>query len=219
MYLYALGIVPVIDASLINYLWPVIIVILTQFLPDHKLKWHHIVGVILGFMGLVFLFYDSQTIFKDIQWGHIVAFFAALVWSGYSVLTRVVKTYSQSSVPVSFLYAGIILLIISLIVEPFKIVEWQQYLFMVLLSAVSGVGYFLWSNAMKYGSIQIMGVCSYLTPLFSTLLLVTFDKTILSGNIALATLFIAAGPLIASRQKMREAIAEHKALRRMKNHE
>ena len=47
-YFTALRSAPPIDASLIAYLWPLLIVVLSAFLPGERLRWFHLAGAALG---------------------------------------------------------------------------------------------------------------------------------------------------------------------------
>lgn len=52
-YFVALRHAPVVEAGLINYLWPLLIVLFSAFLPGERLKWQHIVGSLLALGGAV----------------------------------------------------------------------------------------------------------------------------------------------------------------------
>ena len=52
-YFIALRNAPVVEAGLINYLWPLLIVVFSALLPGEKLKWQHIAGCVLAFAGAV----------------------------------------------------------------------------------------------------------------------------------------------------------------------
>ena len=47
---------PPAEAGLMNYLWPLLIVLFSSLLPGEKLKAHHIIGALLGLVGTVLLF-------------------------------------------------------------------------------------------------------------------------------------------------------------------
>ncbi len=202
LYFFSLGTVPVVEASLINYLWPVLVVVFSSFLKDSGFRPHHLVGALAGFSGVVILLSRPDQLFGDVAFGHILALFAAVIWAGYSVLTRFVPSYTGNTVPVSFLFSGLILFAISLSTERFDYVDWGQAPFVLLMGVVASLGYFLWDSAMKKGHIQILGVASYFTPLISTFLLIAFAKAMATAGILFATMLIVIGPLIASKEKV-----------------
>src|SRR3546814_3908701 len=54
-YFVALGNAPAVDASLIAYLWPLLIVIFSALLSGERLRWFHIVGAGMGLAGAALL--------------------------------------------------------------------------------------------------------------------------------------------------------------------
>ena len=56
LYFLALRFAPPAEAGLLNYLWPLLIVLFSSFLPGERLARHHIVGALLGLAGTVLLF-------------------------------------------------------------------------------------------------------------------------------------------------------------------
>src|SRR5436305_13708631 len=55
LYFLALRFAPPAEAGLLNYLWPLLIVLFSSFLPGERLAPHHILGALLGFTGTVIL--------------------------------------------------------------------------------------------------------------------------------------------------------------------
>src|SRR4051794_279754 len=90
LYFLALRFAPPAEAGLLNYLWPLLIVLFSSILPGERLKPHHIVGALLGLAGTVLLFTGNASG----HFGHgqiaglAAAFVAAFVWAAYSVMSR-----------------------------------------------------------------------------------------------------------------------------------
>ena len=99
-YFLALRLAPAAEANLINYLWPLLIVLLSALLPgEEPLRPVQIFGALLGLAGTVLLIgggEDGLVLSADSLWGYAAALACALVWSSYSVLNR-----RCSSVPVA----------------------------------------------------------------------------------------------------------------------
>ena len=55
LYFAALRLAPPAEVALINYLWPLLIVLFSAFLPGERLGAAHVIGALLGFSGLVVL--------------------------------------------------------------------------------------------------------------------------------------------------------------------
>ena len=56
LYFLALRFAPPAEAGLLNYLWPLLIVLFSSLLPGERLAPHHIIGALLGLAGTVLLF-------------------------------------------------------------------------------------------------------------------------------------------------------------------
>src|SRR5437870_8198996 len=56
LYFIALRFAPPAEAGLVNYLWPLLIVLFSALLPGERLAVHHVVGALLGLAGTVILF-------------------------------------------------------------------------------------------------------------------------------------------------------------------
>ena len=56
LYFLALRFAPPAEAGLLNYLWPLLIVLFSSLLPGERLAPHHVIGALLGLAGTVLLF-------------------------------------------------------------------------------------------------------------------------------------------------------------------
>src|SRR5690242_5407788 len=90
LYFFALRLAPPAEAGLVNYLWPLLIVLFSSLLPQHRLKPHHLVGAVVGFIGTIVLITSRADLgFAGADApGFAAAFVAAFVWATYSVLSR-----------------------------------------------------------------------------------------------------------------------------------
>ena len=55
LYFTALRFAPAAEANLLNYLWPLLIVVFAALLPGQRLKAHHLAGALLGLAGTALL--------------------------------------------------------------------------------------------------------------------------------------------------------------------
>ena len=90
LYFMAMQNAPSIQVSLINHLWPVLIVLLSSFLPGERLKWFHLLGVALGFAGIAVLLQGNGSFKIDPRYilGYVFALSCAVIWALYSVISR-----------------------------------------------------------------------------------------------------------------------------------
>src|ERR1700724_4336899 len=98
LYFLALRFAPPAEAGLLNYLWPLLIVLFSSLLPGERLATHHIMGAMLGLAGTVLLFAGNASFSAGQIPGLIAAFVAAFVWATYSVLSRRLKSVPTDAV-------------------------------------------------------------------------------------------------------------------------
>jgi drug/metabolite transporter (DMT)-like permease len=203
LYFLALRSAPPAEAGLLNYLWPLLIVLFSSLLPGERLAPHHIVGALLGLAGTVLLFAGSRRSgFAPGQIpGLIAAFVAAFVWAAYSVLSRKLKSVPTDAVAGFCLATALLAALVHGMVE---ITVWPETSAQWLAIAALGVGpvgaaFYAWDIGMKRGDIRVLGAASYATPLLSTAFLIMAGYARLSMSIAIAAVLIAGGGLIAAR--------------------
>ena len=205
LYFLALRFAPPAEAGLLNYLWPLLIVLFSSLLPGERLMAHHIIGAVLGLAGTVLLFAGNTGSFAPGQLpGLIAAFIAAFVWSTYSVLSRRLKAVPTDAVAgfcaVTALLAATVHMLVETTVWPDTAMQWLT----VIALGVGPVGaaFYTWDIGMKRGDIRVLGAASYATPLLSTAFLILAGFAKPSASIAIAAVLIAGGGLIAAKDMM-----------------
>jgi len=203
LYFLALRFAPPAEAGLLNYLWPLLIVLFSSLLPGERLAPHHIIGAVLGLAGTVLLFTDnSGSGFAPSQVpGLIAAFVAAFVWAAYSVMSRKLKSVPTDAVAGFCLATALLAAIAHGIVE---VTIWPETAAQWLAIIALGVGpvgaaFYAWDIGMKRGDIRVLGAASYATPLLSTAFLIMAGFAKPSASIAIAAVLIAGGGLIAAK--------------------
>jgi drug/metabolite transporter (DMT)-like permease len=206
-YFFSLQAAPPLEASLIIYLWPLLIVVLSGFLPERlgggALGWPHIVGALLGLGGtILILLGGSQSLeFSGTSAGYLAALAAALIWSSYSVGSRFFAAVQSTAVIGSCAATAIGALGFHLLLEQ---TVWPQSTLAWLAVAALGLGpvglaFYLWDRGMKHGDIRLLGVASYATPLLSTIILAVLGLGRATPSVWLAAVLITIGALIAGR--------------------
>ena len=203
LYFLALRFAPPAEAGLLNYLWPLLIVLFSSLLPGERLAPHHVIGALLGLAGTVLLFVaGSGSGFAPGQLpGLIAAFVAAFVWAAYSVMSRRLKSVPTDAVAgfclVTALLAAGVHGLVEVTVWPDTAGQWLAVI--ALGIGPVGAAFYAWDIGMKRGDIRVLGAASYATPLLSTLFLILAGFAKPSANIAIAAVLIAGGGLIAAR--------------------
>lgn len=209
LYFAALRLAPPAEAGLLNYLWPLLIVVLSSFLPGERLTLRPLVGAALGLAGVIVLVAGGSSVSLDPAYvtGYACAFAAAFVWAGYSVLSRRVSDVPTDAVAGFCLATAALAALCHLAFEtsvwPETTLQWLAIVGLGL--GPVGAAFYLWDAGMKRGDIKLLGVASYAAPVLSTGLLVLVGYAAASWQLAVACGLIVAGAVIAS-WKPRSAI-------------
>jgi drug/metabolite transporter (DMT)-like permease len=204
LYFTALRNAPPVEAGLIAYLWPLLIVLFSAFLPGERLRWFHVGGALLGLAGtaLIVTKGGSVTFDRGYASGYLAAFGCALTWAAYSILSRRLRDV-PTGVVAGFCLATSVLSLVSHVLSeatvwPDGAGQWLAVLGLGLMPV--GTSFYVWDHGVKRGDIQLLGAASYIAPLLSTLVLVLAGYAAFTANIAAAALLITGGALLASKE-------------------
>nr|WP_281373942.1 EamA family transporter [Rhizobium rhizolycopersici] len=202
LYFTALRNAPAVEAGLIAYLWPLLIVVGSAMLPGEKLRWYHIAGALMGLAGTVLIVARNGLSFDGAYTiGYAAAFLCAFTWSGYSLLTRRFEAASTDVVTGFCLATSVLSFLCHLGLEttvwPETGFEWFAVAGLGLLPV--GAAFYAWDFGVKNGDIQILGATSYAAPLLSTLNLILMGYAEPSWRIAIACVLVTGGAILAAR--------------------
>lgn len=206
-YFTALRNAPAVEAGLISYLWPLLIVVLSALLPGERLRWFHALGAGLGLAGTALIVGRGSGVrFEEgYALGYAAALGAALSWSSYSVLSRRFASVPTTVVGGFCLATAVLSLAAHLAVEetmwPVGAGQWAAVAGLGLMPV--GGAFYVWDYGVKHGNIQVLGAASYLAPLVSTLILILAGYGRFSPEIGAAAILITGGALVASKEMLK----------------
>lgn len=205
LFFAALAFAPAAEANLLNYLWPLLIVVFAAFLPGERLKAHHLAGALLGLCGTLVLIATKGGIGAGFSAssaiGYLCALGAAVTWAAYSVSSRLFPAVPTEAVAGFCLgtaaLAGLCHLAFETTVWPRHAGQWAAIIALGL--GPLGLAFYLWDVGMKRGEVKVLGALSYAAPVASTGLLVLFGQASASWALGLAVILIVAGAAIAGK--------------------
>src|SRR5262245_34624973 len=158
-FFFAVQNAPPVEANLINYLWPLLIVLFSGLLAGRHggqgLTWRHLAGALLGFSGTGLILTGAA---GAPQWtgtlpGYVLAFAAALIWSSYSVLNRLYADVPSIAVIGSCAATAAGALVLHVLFEatrwPDGPAAWAAVLGLGL--GPVGLAFYLWDTGVKRG--------------------------------------------------------------------
>ncbi|HEX2136800.1 MAG TPA: EamA family transporter [Microvirga sp.] len=202
LYFAALRLAPPAEAGLINYLWPLLIVLFSALLPGERLRGAHVAGALLGFLGVIVLIAGGGSLDARPEYlpGYACAFACAFVWSGYSVLSRRFGEVPSDAVAGFCLATAALSLLCHLLFEstvwPADLTQWLAVLGLGI--GPVGAAFYVWDIGVKRGDIRLLGVASYASPVLSTLILVLAGYAEPTLALGLACTLIVLGALVAT---------------------
>ncbi len=197
----ALRLAPPVEANLLNYLWPLLIVVLSPvLLPRTALRTRHVAGALLGFTGAALLVTGGHLAF-DVGSvpGYVLALLAAIIWSTFSLLSRRLGGFQTASISAFCLVSGTLALACHALMEPRYVFRAADVAPMLAIGlGPMGAAFYLWDRALGEGDPRVIGTLAYLTPLLSTLLLVAFGYGRAGPVSLLAMVLIVGGAVLGT---------------------
>lgn len=199
----ALRLAPPVQANLVNYLWPLLIVVLApMFLPGTSLRLRQVIAALVGFLGAALAITSGGELTSGGLIGYLFAFLAAIIWALYSLLTKRLPHFESSAVGLFALVAGILAMFAHLLWEAPVSPTATQWLILIAIGlGPLGGAFYLWDYALKSGDPQRIGLLSFLTPLLSTTLLLLVSGKQLTWLLALSGALIIGAAYFGSRSK------------------
>ena len=202
----------VLEVGLINYLWPLMTLVLS--IPILKTRAGPLlsVGLVLGFLGMIVATLPGGADWTNLRefwtgfagrlssngWPYLVAFAAAVSWGLYSNLS---KRWGQDAeggaVPLFMLGTGLVLGTIRLFVDEPS--QWRWFLVWPLAGDVvvaTIIPCILWDVSMRRGSVTIVNTAAYFVLLMSSLLSCLMLQVLPSASFWAACALVVAGALI-----------------------
>jgi drug/metabolite transporter (DMT)-like permease len=206
LYFIAFRHAPAVEVNLINYLWPLLIVVFAAFLPGVRLQPMQLAGTALGLAGVMFMVTRGQGLrIEPGHWlGYLAALGAALTWSVYSVLNRRFHAVPSSAIGAACWVVALLAAATHGLFETYVAPSGIQWLVLILMGlGPVGIAFRLWDRGTKHGDIGVLGTLSYAAPLLSTLLLLLSGRVDAHWSQALAAALLLIGAWISVRASLR----------------
>ena len=205
MLFLALQTAPAVEANLVNYLWPLLIVLLSPiFTKSLSLNFRYVLAALSGFAGAVLaITYNGSTLESlSVEVGYFFALAAAVIWATYSLATTKVPRFPTPAIGLFALVSGVLAIGAHFLFEPAASISTADW-FLLLVLGVGPLGgaFYLWDAALKIGDPRRIGLLAFLTPLLSTVLLVLVSGKPLSWQLLISAALIIGGAFFARSTK------------------
>ena len=196
LYFTALKRAPAVEANLINYLWPLLIVVFAALWGGARVGAGQWLGTALGLGAAVVLVTRGQSLQIDPAHvpGYAAALGAAVIWALYSVLNRRFEAVPSTAMAGACLGVGVLGGLAHVAFETTVAPTPAQWAVILALGlGPTGIAFWLWDIGTKRGDIAVLGTLSYAAPLLSTGLLLAFGRATPHWTQAVAVALLLAG--------------------------
>lgn len=199
LYICGLRSAPIVEANVCNYVWPAVLALVAARLNRQRLRWPHLAGLGISFLGLVVLMGSNtgEGFVLNYQIGHLLALAAGIVWGVYSAVVRRFSHIDSNGVGQSFGLSSIAFFLLGSATETWPLFRIFDLWPLLAGGVCSHLGYYFWDIGMKKGDVQLLSASAYLIPVLSTLWLVLFQRAGSTGPLWLGVLIVVGGSIMA----------------------
>lgn len=208
-YFTAFKYAPAAQVDIINYLWPMLIVLMSAVLPKHSLKRNHLIAAGLGFIGASLAIWDTCSE-GSFQISHLLGYFFALLsafsWSFYIVCSMQPNHKAPIEMIGMFCGVGAILAIgTHTYFETTMWLEMQQVATLLVIGATTcGAAYYFWIHGIQHGDSKRLTILSYWVPLASISILVFQGKAECSPLIIVSGCLVTTATMLIKKEAINE---------------
>ena len=211
LFVSGLSHLPLADASAINFVWPLLITVLSVLMLKEKVGVRRWAATLVGFAGMLLIIRPGTSAF---QMAALYPLGAALLWSFAAVVTRSVSAHDRAAT--TLVWTSLVMLAGASVLIPFfwRPMTGQEWLLMGLIGGISIVGHSMLVFAYERASASFLAPFSYAQLVWATILgYLVFgslpDRWIAAG----AILIVASGIYTAHREHVRAREARERAAR------
>jgi drug/metabolite transporter (DMT)-like permease len=198
-----------INASLLQTIAPIVVVIASAILLGEKITKARVGGILLGAIGAATLILSrnpTDAIYPNATLGNILILLNATAFGVYLVLvTPLMRKYNAFTVLARIFLVGAVIAVpfgwrdaLNTDYAHFPLYIWAEVIYMVLFLTI--IAYLLNNWALKYASPALLGVYIYLQPVLAVLIAVSLGKDHFTWGRALQAALIFGGVFLVSRK-------------------
>lgn len=201
-YLTGVGMAPTAEAALITYTWPIMFIVISQWLFYRRLPLPVLCGALIAFSGAALLLSpDSQSEgFSDYMAGYGLALMAACCWALYSWICQAAPVPVAPAMPGLFLLAALGAAVAdALSGSPFGLPSGLALIAGIGLGVGPyGLAMVAWDMALRNGPSGLVGSLAYGVPVLAAVFLVIAGVAAPDWRLPLAAVLVVVGSVVAS---------------------
>ncbi len=167
----AYGLLPAQEAGTLNYIWPIILVLMSALFLKEKLSLLRLLAISLSFLGLIVISTQGSFSFEGMSSikGIVFILLGAILWSLYWILNIKDLRKNENKLMLNFMFGFIYILIYQLSKHQALMPESKGFLGSIYIGIFEmGLTFYLWLTALTYSkNTARTGNLIYLSPFIS----------------------------------------------------
>jgi len=204
-YLTGIGMAPTAEAALITYTWPVMFIVMSQWLFHHRLPLPVLCGALIAFSGAAVLLSPEAggAGLSQYMVGYALALMAGCCWALYSWICQAAPVAIAPLMPGLFLLAAVGAAIADVLSgSAFGLPSGLALVAGVALGVGPyGLAMVAWDLALRNGPAALVGSLAYGVPVLAAAFLVIAGVTAPDWRLPLAALLVVAGSIVATMKR------------------
>ena len=193
-----------IEVLVLEYSWPIFVVILSVFILKEKLTWKKVLTIMIGFLGvfLVLTKGNFSQIHLENFWVDILVLLAAFSAALFSVLSKKAYFEPYTMVTIFFLTATVASFFSMILLSDFLLPS-KNTITLIIINGffVNGYSYILWIKVLKESEASFVAPFVFLTPIISIFYLIIFFQESFLPIYGFGLFAVIAGGLLNSSKK------------------
>ncbi len=190
-FITALTIAPAAQVNVLNYLWPIFILVFSLFVLQEKFSWKTLVAFVLGLIGTYVIITQGSLLSIKLEYlsGYVLALGAAISWAIFSVFNKKKKLDSIASL---FLFNVVGLILIALLMfftkSSFLILSKEVFGTFYIGLFATAIAHLLWIKSLRIGKTSLIANLGHLTPFISLffIFIILKERILVSEIVGLA---------------------------------
>lgn len=206
LYYYGLDELSAQMACIINYLWPIMLVMFSCLLLHEKLTLGKCAALLISFLGVIILSLGGQSGNSgNFTGGVIGCIIAAACYGLFSVLNKKADMDQNITMMVIWLTVTVCSLVLGRLTEDWIVIKGSQWIGLIYLGIFTdAIAYLMWALALKDSEeAAIVSNIAYLTPILSVIISAIVLKEKISRNSFIAFIMILLGIVLQKLEEFR----------------
>jgi len=200
LFVSAFKFAPAAHITLINYLWPILVLTLTGLIRQDRLSLRYMIAAILGFLSVAFYIVNQiETVISGKYWiGYALVLLGTCCWSMYILANRKQEHMPSEMITIYCGLGFIISLTVHCQTETFYLPTLNEAFALCWLGFMGlGLAFNFWDFGIKWGNPRLLSILSYNTVLLSTLILIGFNQTQFDMSLVVAAVGVTLASLVS----------------------